>query len=286
MSALHLDLPGGPIGRDIDYVTADFQRIICILHEVAGIKMPPTNEALVFSRLSRRVRELGLARFADYIEHIEAPQNAAERDEMVAALTTNTTRFFREDYHFETLAGELLPALLERARDGARIRMWSAGCSTGEEPYSIAAVIMQHCPELAACDFRILATDINRRVLASAERGEYSASCAEAVTPDLVALMFEAAGAGRVRIRPELRSLITFRYMNFMEPWPVTGPFDAIFCRNVMIYMEEDVQRRVWAGLASVMPPGGHLFIGHSERIGPEFKDQLKLVGKTTFRRL
>ncbi|MFC4667057.1 CheR family methyltransferase [Seohaeicola nanhaiensis] len=286
MSALNLDLPGGPMGRDVEYVTADFQRIISILHEVAGIKMPPTNEALVFSRLSRRVRDLGLNRFADYIAHVEAPQNVAERDEMVAALTTNTTRFFREDYHFETLASELLPGLLARAREGARIRLWSAGCSTGEEPYTIAAVVMQHCPDLAACDFRILATDINRRVLAIAERGEYPAACAEAVTPDLVPRMFETAGTDMVRIRPELRSLITFRYMNFMDPWPVSGPFDAIFCRNVMIYMEEDVQRRVWAGLASVMPPGGYLFIGHSERIGREFKDQLQLVGKTTFRRV
>lgn len=285
MSVLQADLPGGPIGRDIDYGTADFQRITEILHEVSGIRMPPTNEALVFSRLSRRVRELGMSRFCDYVDHVQAARNADEREAMVEALTTNTTRFFREGYHFDTLAEALLPDLVQKARAGGRVRLWSAGCSTGEEAYSIAAVVLKQFAEAGKCDFRILASDISRRVLAVAERAEYPADSAEAITPELAALMFERGGE-KLRIRPALRELVSFRYMNFMEPWPVTGPFDAIFCRNVMIYMEDDVQARVWSGLASVLAPGGTLFIGHSERIGPELKDRLQMVGKTTFRRV
>ncbi|GHF48933.1 CheR family methyltransferase [Seohaeicola zhoushanensis] len=165
------------------------------------------------------------------------------------------------------------------------MRLWSAGCSTGEEAYSIAAVVLKHFAEAGRHDLRILATDISRRVLAVAERAEYPADRAEAITPELAALMFERGGE-KLRIRPALRELVSFRYMNFMEPWPVTGPFDAIFCRNVMIYMEDDVQARVWAGLASVLAPGGTLFTGHSERIGPELKGSLQMVGKTTFRRV
>ncbi|MFD2854822.1 CheR family methyltransferase [Seohaeicola zhoushanensis] len=281
---LQADLPGGPIGRDIDYGTADFQRITEILHEVSGIRMPPTNEALVFSRLSRRVRELGMSRFCDYVDHVQAARNADEREAMVEALTTNTTRFFREGYHFDTLAEALLPDLVQKARAGARAALVGR-LLDGEEAYSIAAVVLKHFAEAGRHDLRILATDISRRVLAVAERAEYPADRAEAITPELAALMFERGGE-KLRIRPALRELVSFRYMNFMEPWPVTGPFDAIFCRNVMIYMEDDVQARVWAGLASVLAPGGTLFTGHSERIGPELKGSLQMVGKTTFRRV
>lgn len=277
---------GLAVGRDIDYGTDDFDRLTDLLHRIAGIRMPPSNEALVFSRLSRRVRELNLARFSDYAALVEAPENKEERDVMVAALTTNTTRFFREAYHFEMLEREIVPELAKRAQNGERIRLWSAACSTGEEPYSIAAIVYKIFPEAAGYDFRILATDINRNVLGVAETAEYPQACLESVPKELQPQMFVAADGERLRIRPELRSLVTFRYMNFMDPWPVRGPFDAIFCRNVMIYMEEEVQARVWSGLASVLMPGGHLFIGHSERIGAEFKDQLQLVGKTTFRRI
>lgn len=286
MNSLSADRPGFPIAQDVAYAPADFERISKILYEVSGIRMPPTNEALVFSRLSRRVRELGLKRFADYVDHIEGPANRDERTAMVEALTTNTTRFFREDYHFATLADDLLSDLAANARGGARVRLWSAACSTGEEPYSVAATVLRHFPDAVNHDFRILATDINRQVLARAERGEYPSVCAEGIAADTARLMFEPAGPGMLRVREPLRSLVSFRYMNFMEPWPVRGPFSAIFCRNVMIYMEDATQARVWAGLASVLAPGGYLFIGHSERIGAEFKDQLQLVGKTTFRRI
>ena len=284
---LEADLrPGAVLTEDLDYGTRDFERITEMLHRISGIRMPPSNEALVFSRLSRRVRGLGLNRFADYVAHVESPSHQAERDAMVSALTTNTTRFFREDYHYDTLASEVLPRLIDAARAGGRVRLWSAACSSGEEAFSMAAVLLREFPDAARHDVRILATDICREALAAAEKAEYPEASAESVPNSLMERMFEPAGPERLRIRRELRDLVTVRYMNFMEPWPVSGPFDAIFCRNVMIYMEDQTQAMVWASLASVMPPGGYLFIGHSERIGPEFKDQLQLVGKTTFRRL
>ena len=276
-----------PASGDVEYSTRDFERIAEILNGIAGIHMPGSNEALVFSRLAKRVRGRGFSRFSDYVAHIASGQDPAERDAMVAALTTNTTRFFREDYHFETFARDVLPGLRDRATGGGRVRLWSAGCSSGEEPYSLASVVLRHFPEVARHDVRILATDINREVLATAEEGIYPASAAGGVPSVHAQLLFDpGARPETVSVRNEARDLISFRYMNFMEPWPVRGPFGAIFCRNVMIYMQESTQARIWAALTNLLEPGGYLFIGHSERIGPELRDQLELVGKTTFRRV
>ena len=278
----------GQAQADVEYTPADFQRITVMLADIAGIRMPPSNEALVFSRLAKRVRAMGLARFGDYISLVAQAEHRDERDAMVEALTTNTTRFFRESYHFDTFAEEVMPQLTEDARNGRRVRIWSAACSSGEEPYSAAAVLLATFPDAATHDVKILATDINRNVLSIAETGVYPEAVMDSVPSAYASGLFDPVPVepGRVRIRSELRSLVTFRYMNFMEPWPVRGPFDAIFCRNAVIYMEEETQERIWSGLSSVLRPGGYLFIGHSERIGPEFKDRLELCGKTTFRRI
>lgn len=276
---------GDALSRDVEYEGRDFVRIADLLCRLSGIRMPDSNEALVFSRLARRVRNAGFGRFEDYIDHVSRAENREECAEMVAALTTNTTRFFREDYHYDILARDLVPRLADTARGGGRVRLWSAGCSSGEEVYSLAAVILAHFPDAGEHDLRILATDINRAVLDVAARGVYPSASRDAVPPTYRVFADDALERD-LAVRPELKALVTFRYMNFVEPWPVRGPFDAIFCRNVMIYMEEDTQQKVWAALAKVMRPGGYLFIGHSERIGPEFRDRFELVGKTTFRRI
>lgn len=276
---------GDALSRDVEYEGRDFVRIADLLCRLSGIRMPASNEALVFSRLARRVRTAGFGRFEDYIDHVSRAENRDECSEMVAALTTNTTRFFREDYHYDILARDVVPRLADTARSGGRVRLWSAGCSSGEEVYSLAAVILAHFPDAAEHDLRILATDINSAVLDVAARGVYPSASRDAV-PSAYRVFADNAVEGDLAVRPDLKALITFRYMNFVEPWPVRGPFDAIFCRNVMIYMEEDTQQKVWAALAEVMRPGGYLFIGHSERIGPEFRDRFELVGKTTFRRI
>lgn len=273
---------------DVSYTSEDFARISKILHSISGIKMPESNEALVFSRLSRRVRSLGLDGFKDYVSILESGVDTEEKEFMVSALTTNTTRFFREDYHFTTFSDDVLPSLISRARKGERVRIWSAGCSSGEEPYSIAACILKSFPDAYRFDFRVLGTDINKAVLSVAQKCVYEKATVNSCGHHLIKYVFdgEEGVSGRLSVREDLRRLITFRYMNFMDPWPVRGPFSTIFCRNVMIYMESDVQSMVWKGMSKVLEPEGHLFIGHSERIGDELKDDLELVGKTTFRKL
>jgi chemotaxis protein methyltransferase CheR len=266
---------------------AEFATIASVLHECSGIRLNEGNGRLVVSRLSRRLRELGLNGFAEYARLVTDPGQREERYRMVLALTTNTTRFFREPEHFEILAAELLPVLAVRAASGHRARLWSAGCSSGEEAWSLAAVVLEGFSNAAKCGLRILATDIDREVLERAETGIYPEDAASMIPPARRAVMFEPAPdrPGFLSIRPALRALVTFRYMNFVEPWPVQGPFDAILCRNVAIYMDEATQRALWCGLERVLDEGGYLFLGHSERLGPGFEHALELCGKTSFRR-
>lgn len=285
MEPARADVSGRRAHQDLSLTEREFARISALFASIAGIHMPPSNRALVFSRLSRRLRQLGLQRFDDYIDLLESGDHPQERDVMIAALTTNTTRFFREPYHFTNFAEEILPGLKRDAAKGARIRLWSAGCATGEEPYSLAAVVLKDFPRAGEHDFKILATDISRDVLAVAQTGIYPQTAVESVPAPYGDMMFEPLADGRCEIRPEMKALISFRYLNFMEPWPVNGPFQTVFCRNVVIYMEPAMQSRIWAGLAAVMPRGATLFIGHSERIGGELDDRFKLAGKTSFHR-
>ncbi|MHA6323956.1 CheR family methyltransferase [Roseivivax sp. CAU 1753] len=266
---------------------AAFGRIARVLHETSGIRLDSANRTLVVARLAKRLRALNLQSFLDYADLIASPAAQTERYEMILALTTNTTRFFREPVHFDVFHAQLLPQLMDRARAGERVRLWSAGCASGEEAWSLAAVVLKAMPDATQFDFRILATDIDRDVLARAETGEYTVRSAESVDPGMASDMFEPVGDGAetVTIRGPLRQLVTFRYLNFVEPWPVTGPFDAIFCRNVAIYMDSATQDRLWNGLEAVLHPDGVLFLGHSERLGPGFEGRLELFDKTSFRR-
>ncbi|SFE08685.1 CheR family methyltransferase [Roseivivax sediminis] len=267
-----------------DFTAADFDAIARMLHEDAGITLGQDSRQLVFSRLNKHVRRLGLTRFSDYIALVRAPDQRAERYRMVTSLTTHTTRFFRESEHFDYLTEEILPGLIAPVRAGRRLRFWSAGCSTGEEAYSIAATVLAAFPDAARYDVKILATDISREVLDTAAEGRYRDTALSGLPSRMRDILFESGSeSGTVCVRAELRALVTFRYLNFMEPWPLNGPFDAIFCRNVAIYMAEATQAHIWAGLETVLGPEGTLFIGHSERLGPEFRNRLELCGKTTF---
>ncbi|SLN31699.1 Chemotaxis protein methyltransferase [Roseivivax jejudonensis] len=268
----------------VEFTDADFDAVAELLRVDAGISLGPENRQLVYSRLNRHVRGLGLVRFRDYLDRIRAPGQEAERYRMVIALCTHTTRFFREGEHFDYLATEVMPRLSAQARSGGRVRLWSAGCSTGEEAYSIAATVLGAFPEAARHDVRVLGTDISVEALATAQEGRYRDPGPTAVPDALRAVMFEPdPEPDHVVVTAAVRNLVTFRYLNFMEPWPLSGPFDAIFCRNVAIYMADDTQAHVWAGLEAVLGPEGTLFIGHSERLGPEFRDRLDLCGRTTF---
>lgn len=276
------------LGREYLFTRADFQRIVRISMDEAGIELTETKEPLVYSRLVKRLRTLGLQNFSQYCDLVSRKDETEERRLLISALTTNTTRFFRENHHFEMLIESILPGLLDRARHGGRVRIWSAGCSSGEEPYSIAFTVLKACPEIARHDFKILATDIDPQILSLAARGIYSEQVIGGLPPDQKAQFFSPAAPGATdrSVAAAARELITFKELNLIRPWPVKGPFDVVFCRNVAIYFDANTQDVVWRGFASVIETGGHLFIGHSERLSPSVKTVFEIVGMTAFRKL
>lgn len=269
----------------------DFARLARLVHAEGGISLPEGKAVLMRTRLVRRLRALGLRSFAAYADMVEGPGDAAarEREEMLSALTTNVTRFFRERHHFDTLRERVLPGLAGRARSGGRVRLWSAGCSTGEEAYSLALTVLDVLPEAPALDVRILATDLDRRVLAAGTAGLYPARAAQSIPAALRARHFRAVtgpDGTRYSAGPSLRALVRFRQLNLARPMPVRGRFDAILCRNVVIYFDEATESRVWNGLAERLAPGGWLFVGHSERVDTGALPMLESDGVSSYRRV
>ncbi|HEY3797996.1 MAG TPA: protein-glutamate O-methyltransferase [Caulobacteraceae bacterium] len=261
----------------------DFRQIAAMLHGDAGIALPESKATLVYSRLAKRLRALGLTSFRDYCELVAGERGLDERQKMLAALTTNVTRFFREPHHFDHLRTTVLPPLLDAARDGARVRLWSAACSTGQEPYSAAMTLLELAPEAGRYDIRILATDIDPNVVAEGRRGEYTDDTVAPVPQELRRRWMDRTGDGW-RMGEAARGLVTFLELNLIGEWPMRGRFDAIFCRNVVIYFEDDTQSRIWSRLTAQLAPAGHLYIGHSERVIGPAADALRLVGTTTYR--
>ena len=204
--------------------------------------------------------------YCDLVSNLDAP----ERDEFITAITTNVTSFFREPHHFECLMSDIALKLLEKANSGRRVRIWSAGCSSGQEPYTIAASLMNAAPQLTTHDFKILATDVNPQVLQEAREASYIFRDDIKIANDHGKMLFDGwdgAKSGQFAIRQDLRDVISFRRLNLMDRWPMSGPFDVIFCRNVAIYFDKDTQVTLWRRFAEILAPGGHLFIGHSERV-------------------
>jgi chemotaxis protein methyltransferase CheR len=267
----------------------DLVDIAAMIYSDAGISLNETKASLVYSRLSKHIRNLGLSGFKEYCSLVSSPAGAAERREMLSHLTTNFTRFFRENHHFEHLKTEVLPELLARAKNGGRVRIWSAACSDGQEPYSIALTVLSMMPNAADFDFRILATDIDPKILALARAGAYDEAALETVSPAMRKQWFQEAeiqGRRKFLIDDRVKRLITFNELNLMAQWPFKGTFDVIFCRNVVIYFDEPTQVKIWSRFADLLPVGGHLYIGHSERVSGEAKHVLDNTGITTYRYL
>jgi chemotaxis protein methyltransferase CheR len=249
-------------------ITADeFEAVRAYLYEQTGIALGDAKRDMVCSRLARRLRARGAGSHAGYLALVRA--DPGERQEFVNALTTNKTEFFREGHHFEYLAHAVVPRL--RAAGRARVRVWCAAASTGEEPYTLAMTLAESCPAAAGWDVRILASDIDTAVLAAAERGVYDADRAAAVPAPLLHKYFRrgtGAHRGKIAAGPELRALLTFRQINLIaDPWPFRAQFDVIFCRNVVIYFDRDTQRKLLARFAAHLSPDGFLFMGHSENV-------------------
>jgi chemotaxis protein methyltransferase CheR len=248
----------------------DFACFQALIRDEAGIFLAPAKKALLHGRLARRVRELGLPSFGAYYELVA--RDGAERTRMLDAVCTNETHFFREPRHFEHLAGGLLPRLRADADAGRRprqIHVWSAACSTGEEPYSLAMTLLAALPH--GWDVRILATDLSTRVLARADEGLYALEKAEEIPEAyLKAFMLRGHGArdGLMKAGPEVRALVRFERMNLAAPaWPALGPFDAVFLRNVLIYFDRETKARVASRALATLAPGGQLFLGHAESL-------------------
>jgi chemotaxis protein methyltransferase CheR len=262
---------------------ATFDRVARLAAEEAGLTIAPTKRAMVQSRIFKRVRALGLPSFEAYLDLVEGEHGRPERREMISALTTNVSHFFREQHHFDTLRERILPGLLKRAASGGRVRIWSAGCSSGQEPYSIAMEILRLDPRAPERDIRILGSDIDQKILEVAQAGSYDATQMQAVTPADRKAFFTEAQPGRFTVLEPLRRLVAYRELNLLARWPMTGRFDAIFCRNVVIYFEDATQRKLWPRFQAQLAPGGSIFVGHSERI-PEMPGlALRNTGVTTY---
>ncbi len=245
----------------------EFRRIAAMLYEDSGIHLPEGKVSLVHSRLCKRLRVLGMESFRDYVDLIASQAGLGERRAMLSALTTNHTRFFREDHHFEDLKARLIGGWVDEARRGGRVRLWSSACSSGEEPYSMALTILEALPEAARYDIRILATDIDPVILERARRGVYAAAAIEPVPARMRERWMRRTGADYT-LSDEVLGLVSFRELNLMRDWPMKGRFQAIFCRNVAIYFELETQDRLWGRFAPLLTADGRLYVGHSERVG------------------
>lgn len=272
--------------REFALTNQDFAQIQSLVHRHTGIALTEAKRDMVYSRLSRRLRQLRLKSFAPYCRLL-AEGDAAELAQFVNAITTNLTSFFREVHHFDFLATTLLPKLYRDNASSRRLRIWSAGCSTGAEPYSMAMVLQETVPSASSWDAKILATDLDTDVLKTSQRGVYSESQGRGVSPQRLRQWFKQGigpNAGLLRVMPELQKLIVFRQLNLMQAWPMRGPFDIIFCRNVVIYFDKATQQVLFERFADLLSPQGYLFVGHSESLF-KLTDRFALLGQTVYRK-
>ena len=275
------------IAPEFALADADFAAIARMTHAHSGIVLNEGKRQLVYSRLAKQVRRRGLSGFGPYVELLR--QDADARREAIFALTTNHTRFFRESHHFDHFARTVRPGLVAKADRGLPVRLWSSASSSGEEPYSLAMTLLGDDravgARLAQRDVAILATDLAPHVLATAEAGRYPAEMAKDV-PDALRRAWTRAEADQMVMAPDLTRIVSYRQLNLLGPWPMRGGFDAIFCRNVMIYFDEPTKQRLTERFAELLAPGDFLYIGHSERITGPAAAMFEAVGNTIYRRV
>jgi chemotaxis protein methyltransferase CheR len=263
---------------------SDFRKIVQLVMDTAGIVLSEKKRPFIQGRLGRRLRVLGLSDFRQYCRLLETPAGEDERSNLINAITTNHTSFFREPHHFAYLTQTIL-AKMKQADDGQRrLRIWSAGCSTGEEPYTLAMTLRDSHSLLSGWDVKILATDLDTNVVAHAAAGVYDAERLEGVPAGPRKRYVTDLSDGRGQMNDELCSMISFSPLNLLQKWPMKGPFDIIFCRNVVIYFDKPTQRNLFDRYAEMLKPDGWLFIGHSESL-LNVTDRFDLVGRTIYRR-
>jgi len=263
----------------------DFRKISALVTDTTGIVISEKKRAFVQGRLTRRLRALGLSGFDEYTRMLASAAGADEQQMLVNAITTNHTSFFREPHHFDYLTGTVFPSIVQRqGKERGRLRIWSAGCSTGEEPYTMA-MTLRDFPALASWDCKILATDLDTNVVNHAAAGSYDADRLPSIPPKYRKRYVTTDPDGGPAMTDELKSLISFGSLNLLEPWPMKGPFDIIFCRNVVIYFDKPTQARLFDRYADVLKPDGWLIVGHSESL-TNVTQRFKLLDRTVYRRI
>ncbi|HXC58708.1 MAG TPA: protein-glutamate O-methyltransferase CheR [Steroidobacteraceae bacterium] len=273
--------------REFVFTQADFESLRALVKEQCGITLSDSKRELVYGRLSRRLRALGIGAFADYRRLLASREGQAETIEFINAVTTNLTSFFREPHHFDFLRDTYLRARAADARGSRRMRIWCCAASTGEEPYSIAMSVAEAIPDWQRWDIKILATDLDTQVLKTCVAGVYREDRVSGMPRARVERFFDVSGpAGdrQFRVKREVASMISFRQLNLMHALPMKGPLDVIFCRNVIIYFDKETQRALFARMAPLQRPGDVLCLGHSESL-LQVSDAWTLMGKTIYKR-
>jgi len=269
--------------REFEYNRANFERVVDIIYKVAGISLSDRKEDMVYSRLARRLRKLGLNNFSEYLNFVS--KDSDEQKAFVNALTTNLTHFFREEHHFDYIQTELLPHIFNSKNN--RVRVWSAGCSTGEEPYTLAMVWENVKNKPTNADFKILATDLDTNVLELGRSGIYSVDKLAPVSENYQKWFSKTSecSANQKQVSEQLKKYIHFKQLNLMQDWPMRGPFQLIICRNVLIYFDKATQEKLIHRYYDLLEPNGCLILGHSESLG-ENKSLFENLGKTIFRKI
>lgn len=282
---------GKIVGKPFTLSEGEFDQIRALVKQHTGIHLSDQKRSLVLSRLTRRLRSLGLANFTEYIKVLQGPGAEEELLNMINRITTNKTDFYRENHHFEFMTKTLLPGLVSQAqRTGQKkVRIWSAGCSSGEEPYTLAITLAEFFKNLPGWDYKILATDLDTNMLRKASAGVYDARLLEPVPRDKLNRYFtqnRGDGADTYTVSQKLRDLIIFRKFNLMSPtYPVKVPLDAVFCRNVLIYFTNQDRVRIVTNFHRVIKPGGYMFVGHSESLR-QVNELFKYTGTTVYQRI
>ncbi|MEM7045455.1 MAG: protein-glutamate O-methyltransferase [Pseudomonadota bacterium] len=270
--------------KEFAFSDVDYRSIRDRVYDLAGISLGDQKVDLVYSRLSKRLRALGLTSFTSYLELLDSAEGRPELERMLNALTTNLTSFFRESHHFDHLKTVAVKSALDRQKfSNHRLRLWSSACSTGEEPYSIAMTLLDCDIDLSGVDTRILATDLNTEVLQHASNGRYS-SAVMAKCPAASRRHFKLDKDGKGEVQASVKGLISFRHLNLLHSWPMKGLFDIIFCRNVLIYFDNDTKQQLVNRFVDILEPGGWLYLGHSESASGTHPD-LELIGRTIYRK-
>lgn len=270
--------------REFEYTRENFDFLRKISNDHSGILVPDEKFNMFYSRLSKRVRMLGLQNFKAYCQYLE---NHPEQEftNFINAITTNLTSFFREKHHFEYLKETVIPDVLKKNSTTKTFRVWSAGCSTGEEPYSLAITLLESVPN--DWDIKILATDLDTNVLQAAAEGIYTNDRVEGLSAQMLKRWFKRGkgnNAVKVKMHPDLQSIITFKQLNLMKEWPMKNNFDCIFCRNVLIYFDKETKEKLAQRYGGMLAAGSHLFIGHSESFH-QLDTDFNLIGNTIYKK-